>query len=115
MAYSTDLREKVLLYVEDNNSPKKASQVFKIGIATIYRWINQKRQKGHLKAKKKETSYRKFSYEELKDYIEKHPDHFLSEMADHFKVTLQAIFYALKKLKITRQKRARSIKKETKI
>ncbi|WP_320412793.1 IS630 transposase-related protein [Candidatus Rhabdochlamydia oedothoracis] len=43
--------------------------------------------------------------------IEKNPDHFLSEIAKHFGLTLQAIFYALKRLKITRKKRLRFIRK----
>ncbi|HEY2810873.1 MAG TPA: IS630 transposase-related protein [Rhabdochlamydiaceae bacterium] len=45
--------------------------------------------------------------------IKKNPDHFLSEMATHFNTTLQAIFYALQRLKITRKKRLRFTRKET--
>jgi predicted DNA-binding protein YlxM (UPF0122 family) len=43
--------------------------------------------------------------------IEQNPDHFLSEIAKHFNLSLQAIFYALKRLKITRKKRLRFISK----
>ncbi|MBS0624117.1 MAG: transposase [Verrucomicrobia bacterium] len=49
--------------------------------------------------------YRKLDYNLLKEYVEVHPDYFLLEIAEHFSVTEQAIFYALKKLKITRKKR----------
>lgn len=114
MAYSTDLREKVIIYLEKGNSIQKASSVFSVGTATIYRWLKQKKEQGHLDPKKKETSYRKFDYDALKAYVDRHPDHVLLEIAAHFKVTLQAVFYPLKKLGITRKKRRLSIKKGTK-
>ncbi len=43
----------------------------------------------------------------LSKYVEQHPDYFLSEIANYFSVTLQTIFYALKRLKITRKKTTR--------
>ena len=49
---------------------------------------------------------------ELNQYIENHQDAFLWEIAEEFSVTKQAIFYALKRLKITRKKRQISTKKE---
>ncbi|MDP3588065.1 MAG: IS630 transposase-related protein, partial [Sulfuricurvum sp.] len=44
--YSTDLRKRVLEYIEETKDKVKASQVFKVGIATIYRWIARKTQTG---------------------------------------------------------------------
>ncbi len=54
---------------------------------------------------------KKIDDQKLIDYIEKNPDHFLSEIAKHFNITLQAVFYALKSLKITRKKSSRFISK----
>lgn len=112
-AYSEDLREKVLKYVEKTNDKNKASELFGIGIATIFRWIVRKKEKGHVKPTKRPYAFKRIKDEELKKYIESHPDHFLSEIAKHFSVSPQAIFYALKKLKITRKKSLLSIRKET--
>ena len=41
--YSVDLRRRVLAYIEETADKTKASQLFKVGIATIYRWIARKK------------------------------------------------------------------------
>lgn len=106
-AYSVDLRERVLKYLEKNKDKNTASQLFEVGIATVYRWVKQKREKGHLQPKNRKYVYRKLDYDLLKKHVEEYPDQFLFEIASQFAVTEQAIFYALKKLKITRKKRLR--------
>ncbi len=74
----------------------------------------QKKQKGHLKPIRRKYAYKKLDDELLSKYVEKHPDYFLSEIADYFSVTPQTIFYALKRLKITRKKKLLAIRKEMK-
>ncbi len=113
-AYSVDLREKVLQHIEKHHDKKTAGHIFQVGIATIYRWILQKKQKGHLKPIRRKYAYKKLDDELLSKYVEKHPDYFLSEIADYFSVTPQTIFYALKRLKITRKKKLLAIRKEMK-
>jgi transposase len=103
-SYSVDLREKVLQYLEKNNNREDASRLFQVGIATIYRWLSLKREKGNVEPLRRPYAYKKIDDQKLIDYIEKNPDHFLSEIAKHFNVTLQAVFYALKRLKIMRKK-----------
>ena len=44
--YSVDLRRRVLAYIEKTADKTKANQIFKVGIATIYRWIARQKQKG---------------------------------------------------------------------
>ena len=46
--YSVDLRTRVLEYIEETQDKAKASELFKVGIATIYRWIARKRQTGRV-------------------------------------------------------------------
>lgn len=110
--YSTDLRKRVLQYLEKDSDKMKASQFFQVGIATIYRWVARKKQSGTIEPLKKRNTYRKIDNQKLIAYVEQNPDHFLSEIAKHFGLTPQAIFYALRRLKITRKKRLRSTKKE---
>lgn len=112
--YSVDLRKRVLEYIEETKDKTKASQLFKVGIATIYRWIARKTQTGNLEPSRSKAYKKKIDDQKLIAYLEQHPDHFLSEIAAHFNTTLQAIFYALRRLKITRKKRLRSTRKETK-
>lgn len=113
-AYSTDLREKVLEFLEKDNNKRKASELFGIDRSTIYRWIKKKEEAGSLAPIRREYTYRKIDYDKLKQHVEANPDAFLFEIAQHFSVTLQAIFYALKKLKITLKKRQRHTRKGVK-
>jgi transposase len=110
--YSVDLREKVLKYLEKNNSQAEASKLFNIGESTVQRWASQYKKQGYVKPRKRPYAFRRIDPEELKKFLEDNPDLFLFEIAQHFSVTLQAIFYACKRLKITRKKRARSTWKE---
>lgn len=111
--YSVDLRRRVLEYIEETADKTKASQLFKVGIATIYRWIARKKQRGNVDPFPKKAYKKKIDDQKLIAYVEKNPDHFLLEIATHFNTTLQAIFYALQRLKITRKKRLRFTRKET--
>lgn len=113
-SYSVDLREKVLQYLEKNQNREAASRLFQVGIATIYRWLSFKKEKGNIEPLRRPYAYKKIDDQKLIDYIEKNPDHFLSEIAKHFNLTAQAVFYALKRLKITRKKSSRSTRKGTK-
>jgi len=112
--YSIDLREKVLLFLEKNPDKKAASELFQIGIATIYRWVAIKKEKGQVHPLRRNYAYKKIDDQKLIDYVNAHPDRFLSEIAQEFNLTLQAIFYALKRLKFSRKKRLRFIRNEMK-
>jgi transposase len=52
-------RQRILKYLEENNDKKKANQLFQVGIATIYRRIKRKKQKGNEEPLKKKSSYKK--------------------------------------------------------
>ncbi len=112
--YSVDLRKRVLEYIQKTADKTKASQLFGVGIATIYRWIARKAKTGNVEPSANKVYKKKIDDEKLIAYMKQHPDHFLSEIAVHFKTSLQAIFYALQRLKITRKKRLRFTRKETK-
>ena len=47
-SYSVDLRERVLQYLEKNKNREAASRLFQVGVATIYRWLSRKKEKGHV-------------------------------------------------------------------
>jgi transposase len=102
--YSVDLRKRVLEYLEENKDKTKASQLFRVGIATNYRWVAPQKQRGNVAPSARKVYKKKIDDQKLIAYVEQNPDHFLSEIAKHFGTTLQAIFYALKRLKITRKK-----------
>ena len=113
-SYSIDLRERVLKHLEKNPDKKEASSLFQMGIATIYRWVSRKKIKGNVEPLRRKYAYKKIDDQKLIEYVDVHPDHFLSEIAENFDLTPQAIFYALKRLKITRKKKPRFILNEMK-
>ena len=108
MAYSLDLREKVMDYIENGDSVTKAAKVFGIGRASIYRWLERK----ELAATKVEHRQRLLDRRELLKDIQENPEARLKQRAEKFGVSITAIFKALKKMKITRKKKNDVIKKE---
>ena len=46
MAYSLDLRERVIRFLENNDDKKLASALFGVDRSTIYRWIKHKKESG---------------------------------------------------------------------
>lgn len=111
--YSEDLREKVISYIMSGGSKREASRVFRIGEDTVYRWLRLHKA-GDLKAKKRTVYPRKIDEQKLRDYVQTHPDHTLEQIAGALSLSIQTIFRWLRRLKITRKKRPRSIKNVTK-
>lgn len=108
MAYSLDLRKKVVEWVEEGGSISKASTIYKIGRATIYRWMNRE----YLKPTKVKRRKRKLDWERLRKDIEENPHLKLTDRAQKFGVRPSAICYALKTMKITRKKKNYVIESE---
>jgi len=113
MTYSTDLRKRVLKYVEDGGSKEDAVNIFGVCMKTIWNWIKRNKQ-GNLPPKIKEVRPRKIDNDRLKKCIEDNPDAYLREIAEEFDVTASAVFYACKRLRITLKKRQQITKNETK-
>ena len=84
MAYSLDFRKKVLAYCEKTGSITEASVVFDISRNTIYQWLKLMETTGELHHQVKGTKPRKIDREKLKNYLEAHPDAFLTEIASEF-------------------------------
>lgn len=111
MVYSLDLRQKALNYIANGRSRSEASRIFGVTTRTLANWLS--RQKQHdLAPKMKGSSPSKIDGEKLKHYIKEHPDSYLREIAEAFSTTLQAIFYACRRLNITLKKRSSITKKE---
>lgn len=110
MTYSNDLRIKALDCAEKCGSKHLAAQIFGVTPRTLFNWAKRKRQ-GSLTPKLRQPKPRKIEHEKLKTYLQDHPDAYLREIAEVFKVSTVAIFYACKRLKITLKKRHPSTKK----
>ena len=107
MAYSLDLRKRVINYVENGGSPSKAAEVFQVGRASIYRWSQR------LEPIQVKRHNRKLDYSALEQDVQVNPEARLIDRAKKFGVRPSAISYALKKMKILRKKNNFGIAKET--
>lgn len=105
--YDTQLRKRVMgYYKKSGRTQAEVAAIFGISPRSIGRWIRLERETGYydLKDRPEERKARKIPAEELKAYIQKHPDHFLWEIAEHFQAKISSVFMACQKLKIVRKK-----------
>jgi len=110
MTYSLDLRKKALKYLAKVGDRKKVAETFEITKRTLANWIRRERD-NHLAPKPRRRSPSLIDSQKLRSFIEQHPDAYLREIAEEFGSTLQAVFYACKRLKISLKKRHLSTRK----
>ena len=60
----------------------------------------ERREQGHLELKKRVVKKRKIPLEELRAFVEAHPDDFLREIVAHFDCTVPSVWAALKQMKV---------------
>ena len=106
MAYSLDLRVRVVDFVKQGNTHKKTSEIFNIGTATIERWLELLSETGNLEKRPLNRTAPIFESEKIQAYIEENPDALLKDVAEHFGGSITGAFHALKREKITLKKRA---------
>jgi putative transposase len=93
MAYDLDLRLKVTNFIENGGGITKALKTFKVGRATIYRWLGRE----ELAAKKVESRQRKINIKELEEDVKNNPDTLFKKRAKKFGVTPASLCYQFKK------------------
>lgn len=110
MAYSIDLRKTIIRYIEAGGSRSEATEIFGVSLKTIWNWL-QKKKEGNLASKVRVTPPKKIRGDLLLEFIQSHPDAYLREIAEHFGASIQAVFYACRRHKISLKKRRPSTKK----
>ena len=101
--YSIDFIRRAVAYKDDRHTFAELKNAFKILPETYYIW-KKKLKNGYSGEKVFRERKRKIDKDLLKQELAKKPDLFLCELAEMFDCTAQAVFYALKKHKITRKK-----------
>jgi transposase len=104
MAYSRDYREAAINFKQAGHTFAELREAFKITPQTYYNWLVLKEETGLLETRKAEHRKRKIDPQKLKQVVEERPDAYLAEIAESFNCTPQAVFYALKRNKITHKK-----------
>lgn len=107
--YSIDYKRRAVEYRQEGHTFKELEEAFKISNQTYYLWA--KEYERNFERPKVFRRHRKIDLAKLQQAVEEKPDAYLKELAELFDVTEQAVFYALKKLKITyKKKRSRTRK-----
>ena len=99
MTYSVDFRKAVLSFRKKGYTIKQVCETFSIPKKTYHNWAKLQQQTGSLQPKKTLTRKRKIDPKQLQQYIEKHPDACLKELAQHFNVKASSMHVALVKLR----------------
>lgn len=105
MTYSTDLRKRVLDFIENGGKKAEAARRFSLNRSTIYRWLAAEDPLASEKPGPK--NMRVLDETTLKKHVAEFPDLTQNERASHFGVSESTIRYGLRKLGITRKKNTR--------
>jgi len=103
MAYSIDLRKKVLKYRE-THSLRTTHKVFGVSISTITDWEELQKENGNLEKRPLNRTFKKIDPVKLAEFIFENPDAYLSEIAEFFGCSTTAVWYALENQAITLKK-----------
>ncbi|TVZ25766.1 transposase [Gillisia sp. Hel_I_86] len=102
MGYSVDFRGQVFkIKQKEKLTFQEVSDRFGVPIRTLFRWQNRIEPKS-----KRNKPSTKIDMEALRKDVEDNPDHFQYERAKKFGVSQSAIYYALRRLKISYKKNA---------
>ena len=105
MAYSPDLRKRVLGFIETGGKKSEAARRFTFARSTIDRWLAAD---DPLTIKKPgPKKMRVINEEALRKHVTDYPDLTYKERAAYFNVSVSCIGYGLRKLNITRKKDTR--------
>jgi len=105
MAYSVDLRSRVVDFINEGHTQEETSKIFKVGTSTIKRWLALISETGSLEKRELSRTAPKFESEKLRAYVEENSDALLKDIAEHFGGSVTGAFYALEREKITLKKR----------
>ena len=108
MSYASDFRKCVLDFVDNGGSKAEVSRRFGISRGIIYEGLAA--QEPLTSKKPGPQGSRNIDYQALKQHGIDFPDATQQERAAHFGVSRHGIWYALKKLNITRKKRRKPTK-----
>jgi len=104
MAYSLDFRRQVFkIKIKEGLSFEQTSERFGINIRTLFRWQNR-----IVPKTTRDKPSTKIDMEALAKDVHENPDRYQYERAAVFGVSQSAIFYALRRLKISNKKNAGS-------
>jgi len=105
MSHSEIIRIQALKYVDNGGLIVDALEIYDISRSSFQRWRAMNSETGSVAIPP--------NNEKLKSYIHDNPSAYIAEISNHFKLSTGCICEALKRLKISRKKKACYTLKET--
>jgi transposase len=102
-AYGTDLRKRIVDFVNAGGSKLETAKRFGVARQTVYNFLAMEEQ-GSLAPKNSWGHWRKLDPDKLREYVKAHPDSTLMEMKKVLGASHNAIWVQLRKLGITLKK-----------
>lgn len=104
MAYSEDLKQRVLGYVRQGGSRNEAARVFRIARCTVYVWLAQPAD--HVPGKPGPKTSRTIDRDALAALVAAQPDLLIKELAQLLGSKRSTVHKNLQRLKLGRKKNA---------
>jgi transposase len=95
MTYPLSLRRKVLAHIKEGMGKRDAARLFKVSANTIYEWLKRG---DDLTPRAAKTRKRKLDKAALERHVQDHPEELLRERAAHFKVGVNTVWTAMRRL-----------------
>jgi transposase len=118
MHYSVDLRERVLNAVDKGTLRAVVSSQFAIDVKTIYLWLRQRKERGHIRpitGYQKGHSHKITNLSRFREFVDFNRGMTQRTLADKWgSISCSSICRSLKKIGYTRKKRLMDIKSVTK-
>jgi len=98
MAYSLDLRQRVIDYIHSGGSKITASHIFDVGEKTVRNWVSLYKETGSVNPRPHRGGKRSsVDSDTFKSYVDANPDKTLKELGAHFGLSYEGAAYNLRK------------------
>jgi putative transposase len=104
MAYSEDLKRRVVAFVAEGGSKAQAARLFRIARSTLFRWLKQP--PDHLPGKPGPKNSRSIDRQQLAELVAARPDLMIKEMAQILGAKRSTVHRNLQILGLRRKKNA---------
>ena len=113
-SYSSDLRQRVIEYLDAGGNYEESSKLYKVSISAIGRWYRRYKKEGNYQAKIRGGSKKRIDLKGLEEYVKTNENMTLKQAAKKFNVSSFTISYWLKRLGYSYKKKSFPTWRQTK-
>ncbi len=109
--YSMDLREKVIKFLESENTQVSAAKTFSLNLSTVKEWHSRYKKEGNYAPRKRLGKKSRLDKEIFGKYISENPNVKLYDLSKKFGLSISGIHYWLTKLRFSYKKKALAMRR----